>query len=91
MKKNTLQMRFLLRIFVLAVLIVLNLVSFGQDYVLSLYKGEIPNSKKTGQKEKIEKSDITLISNVQDPDIAVYLPSKRFATGQAVVIGRAHV
>ena len=61
-------------------------LSSGQDYTLPLYQGKIPNSKNTDQKEKIEKSDIVLISNVQDPDIAVYLPSKRFATGQAVVI-----
>ena len=60
--------------------------SFSQDFVLPLYRDKIPNSINTGQKEKIEKSDITLISNVQNPDIAVYLPSKRFATGQAVVI-----
>jgi len=60
--------------------------SFSQDFVLPLYCDKIPNSIITGQKEKIEKSDITLISNVQNPDIAVYLPSKRFATGQAVVI-----
>jgi len=60
--------------------------SFSQDFVLPLYNDKIPNSINTGQKEKIEKSDITLISNVQNPDIAVYLPSKRFATGQAVVI-----
>ena len=58
----------------------------GQDYVLPLYNGEIPNSKFTGEKEKIEYKDIVLISNVQDPNIAVFLPSKRFATGQAVVI-----
>lgn len=61
-------------------------LSFGQDFILPLYQGEIPNSKNTGQTEKIEKKDITIISNVQNPDIAVYLPSKRFATGQAVVI-----
>lgn len=58
----------------------------SQEYVLPLYQGEIPNSKKTGSKEKIEIKDITLISDVQDPNIAVYLPSKRFSTGQAVVI-----
>ena len=61
-------------------------LSFCQDFVLPLYSDKIPNSINTGQKEKIEKSDIVLISNVQNPDIAVYLPSKRFATGQAVVI-----
>ncbi len=58
----------------------------GQDFVLPLYSGEIPNSKKTGTPEKIEKKDIIVVSNVQEPNISVYLPSKRFATGQAVVI-----
>lgn len=63
-----------------------SLISAAQDFVLPLYQGEIPNSKNTGQTEKVEKKDITVISNVQTPDIAVFLPSKRFATGQAVVI-----
>lgn len=58
----------------------------SQDYVLPLYEGAIPNSRPTGSTEKIEKSDIVLISDVQIPDIAVYLPVKRYATGQAVVI-----
>jgi len=58
----------------------------GQDYTLPLYTGTIPNSKYTGAQEKIEKKDIIIISNVQTPDIAIYLPSKRFATGQAVII-----
>jgi acetyl esterase/lipase len=62
------------------------LTIYGQDYLLPLYTGTIPNSKFTGAQEKIEKTDIILISNVQTPDIAVYLPSKRFATGQAVII-----
>jgi acetyl esterase/lipase len=62
------------------------LPTHSQNIVLPLYSGTIPNSIKTGQKEKIEKTDITLISDIQNPDIAVYLPSKRFATGQAVVV-----
>ena len=66
--------------------LVSNLALFAQDFRLPLYTGEIPNSIKTDTKEKIETKDIVLISNVQDPDIAVYLPTKRFATGQAVVI-----
>jgi len=61
-------------------------ITSAQEYTLPLYNGAIPNSKSTGQKEKIEKSDITVITNVQVPDIAVYLPTKKFATGQAVVI-----
>jgi len=59
---------------------------YSQDYRITLYSGEIPNSIKTCSLEKIEKKDILRLSNVQNPDIAVYLPTKRFATGQAVVI-----
>ena len=58
----------------------------AQEYTLPLYHNEIPNSINTGQTEKIEKNDIIRISNVQDPDILVFLPDKRSATGQAVVI-----
>ena len=58
----------------------------AQDYRLLLYTGDIPNSKFTGEKEKTVKEDITVISNVQVPDIAVYLPAKKQATGQAVII-----
>jgi len=76
----------LTRLFVLLTFVSLSLFTYGQDYILPLYPGEIPNSIHTGQKEKMEKKDIVLISNVQNPDITVYLPSKRFATGQAVVI-----
>lgn len=60
--------------------------AFGQEYRLPLYYGAIPNSINTGAKEKIDNSRIISISNVQIPDIAVYLPSKRSATGQAVII-----
>jgi acetyl esterase/lipase len=62
------------------------LVISAQEYRLPLYSGTIPNSKNTGQKEKTERTEITVISNVQVPDIAVYLPTKRLSTGQAVVI-----
>lgn len=79
-------MKTLLKPILLGTLVLCNFLLSGQDFILPLYKGEIPNSKETGQTEKIEKKDITIISNVQNPDIAVYLPSKRFATGQAVVI-----
>lgn len=79
-------MKTLLKTILLGTLVSFNFLLSGQDFILPLYQGEIPNSKNTGQPEKIEKKDITIISNVQNPDIAVYLPSKRFATGQAVVI-----
>jgi len=70
----------------LIVVIIQSLSVLGQDYNLPLYNGEIPNSIKTVAIEKTEKKDIILVSNVQTPDIAVFLPTKRFATGQAVVI-----
>jgi acetyl esterase/lipase len=58
----------------------------GQDFRLPLYKGEIPNSKETGSVEKVSRKDIIGITDVQVPDLAVYLPTKRFSTGQAVII-----
>ena len=58
----------------------------AQEYRIPLYTGPIPNSKPGNENERIEKQEITVISNVQVPDIAVYLPTKKLATGQAVVI-----
>jgi acetyl esterase/lipase len=58
----------------------------AQEYKMPLYNGAIPNSKPSSQTEKVEKSDIKWITSVKVPDIAVYLPVKKFATGQAVVI-----
>lgn len=58
----------------------------AQNTNMPLYSGPIPNSKDNGGKEKIDRQDITVISNVQVPGIDIYLPTKRFATQQAVVI-----
>jgi len=63
-----------------------NITISGQEYRFPLYNGVIPNSKPSDIKENVEKRDIIWISNVTVPDIAVYLPVKRYATGQAVVI-----
>jgi len=70
----------------LIILMIASTALTAQEYKIPLYSGTIPNSKAIGQKEKIEKNDITVVSNVQVPDIAVYLPTKKLATGQAVVI-----
>lgn len=73
--------------YLLAVVLVTNyLFAKGQDFVLPLYNGTIPNNLAMEVDEKVTVSDITLISNVSEPLISVYLPSKRFATGQAVII-----
>jgi acetyl esterase/lipase len=74
------------KITIVLAFIVCNLLVSGQEYRLDLYTGSIPNSRNTGHQEKIQKGEITAITDVQMPDIAVYLPTKRFATGQAVII-----
>ncbi len=61
-------------------------LAFGQEQILPLYDGAVPHLKKSGGEEMSEKTDVNRIRDVQHPSIAVYLPSKRFATGQAVVI-----
>jgi acetyl esterase/lipase len=58
----------------------------GQNHKLPLYTETIPNSKHTDTGEIIERTTITFIKNVKEPAIEIYLPSKRFANGQAVVI-----
>ncbi len=61
-------------------------VLLGQDYTLPLWNKNIPNYQPTNEKEIVEKTDITRISYVQNPDIAVFLPSKKNANRQAVII-----
>ncbi|MBN2814651.1 MAG: alpha/beta hydrolase, partial [Bacteroidales bacterium] len=58
----------------------------AQEFQIPLYSGSIPNANTVIIDEKTAISDVKRISHVQVPDIAVYLPSNRFATGQAVVI-----
>ena len=72
--------------FLAMIYLILRSVLYGQDYVLPLYDGQIPSAKSGEGTEKMQRTDIISISNVQVPDIAVYLPSKRFASGQAVIV-----
>ncbi len=54
---------------------------------LPLYpEGAIPNYKDVGEKEVQETGNIMRISKVQEPDITVYLPEGRNASGDAVII-----
>ncbi len=60
---------------------------FAQRYTLPLWKGEIPNSQKSGDVEVYRANNGLMgYSLVQNPDIKVFLPTKRNATGQAVII-----
>jgi len=60
--------------------------TMAQNQVLPLWEGEPPNNRETGEECIFDTSDIVRVRNVQKPDIAVFLPSKKNATGDAVVI-----
>lgn len=60
---------------------------YAQDVRMPLYPANaIPNYKRTAEVEKRDTTGTLRISLVQQPDIAVYLPTRGIATGQAVVI-----
>lgn len=59
----------------------------AQDFTVPLWaEGKVPNYQKTEEKEKRDTTETIHIRLVQSPDITIYLPSKRNATGQAVII-----
>jgi acetyl esterase/lipase len=58
----------------------------AQDTIMPLWSKKIPNQEPSNEKEKIETERFKWISNVQEPTIEVYLPTKSNANGQAVVI-----
>ena len=57
------------------------------DHQLLLWpNGSIPNYQNSGEIEQKEITDCIRLSLVQQPDIAVYLPPKRCASGEAFLI-----
>ncbi|MCA9735361.1 MAG: alpha/beta hydrolase [Deferribacteres bacterium] len=74
------------KIFVFLSFLLAATVCFGQDYTLSLWDENIPNFKNTYESEIREFNKVLSVGNVQNPDITVFLPSAKMATGQAVVI-----
>ncbi len=58
----------------------------AQNQILPLWEGNPPNYRETGEVTIWDTSDIVIVRNVQKPDMAVFLPSKKNATGEAVVI-----
>ncbi len=58
----------------------------AQNRIVPLWQGDPPNYRETGEVTIWDTSDIVRVRNVQKPDIAVFLPSKKNATGEAVVI-----
>ncbi len=61
-------------------------MSFAQTFIMPLWPDKIPNYTETNEFELRDTTDVMRITNVKKPDIAVFLPSKRSETGQAVVI-----
>ncbi|SHJ38252.1 Acetyl esterase/lipase [Arenibacter nanhaiticus] len=59
---------------------------YSQNTALPLWPNKIPNSQESGEEEIVISEDIIRISKVQNPTIEVYLPAKKIATGQAVLI-----
>ena len=62
------------------------LPGISQNQVLPLWEGDPPNYTETGELTIWDTSDIVRVSNVQKPDIAVFLPSKKNTSGEAVII-----
>jgi len=58
----------------------------AQNQIIPLWEGDPPNYTETGEVTIFDTSDIVRVRNVQKPDIAVFLPSKKNSTGKAVVI-----
>jgi acetyl esterase/lipase len=58
----------------------------SQNKILPLWEADPPNYRETGEVTIWDTSDIVRVRLVQKPDIAVFLPSKKNASGEAVVI-----
>ncbi|WP_312077284.1 alpha/beta hydrolase [Chryseobacterium sp.] len=70
-------------------LLTLSLLSFTKIYsqeIIPLWGEQIPNQKVTQEKETSVEKTIIWIENIQKPTLEIYLPSKKIATGKAVVI-----
>lgn len=63
------------------------LFAVSQNIVVPLWpEGRVPNYRQTGETEIRDTGETIHIRLVQSPDITVFQPSKRSATGQAVVV-----
>src|SRR6056297_259435 len=71
---------------VVLVLLLTNQI-MSQDTIMPLWsEGKIPNHIETDEREVRSSTDIVRISKVQQPSLEVYLPAKKHATGEAVLI-----
>ena len=70
---------------VLALLFLVSINVTAQE-ILPLYRGDVPNSKKTTSNNVGESYASGMYQNVTKPTLEIYLPAKDKATGAAVVI-----
>ncbi len=75
----------MVRYFVIYLFILVNGI-IAQDFTLPLWTHGIPNQNNIKVPEQIDTTEIIMIRKVDKPDIAVYLPSKKYATGKAVIV-----
>ena len=66
-------------------LLFVNATLQAQEIKIPLWE-QVPNQLKTNFNEEVENRNILWITQVQQPNISVYLPSKQHATGQALLI-----
>jgi acetyl esterase/lipase len=72
--------------YLLILFIFMTLHTFGQK-IVSLYEGQIPNSKPSADKEKTSiNGGITVVDQISKPTLSIYLPNEKSATGAAVII-----
>jgi len=75
------------RILILSIpIMLLSTLSFGQDFTIPIWSADIPNSQVSDEKLDYGDRDIVWMTGVQTPDIAVFLPTEKTATGQGVLI-----
>ncbi|SNZ01517.1 alpha/beta hydrolase [Flagellimonas pacifica] len=60
--------------------------SYSQGDIIPLWPNGVPNQQKTNESETQNRDDILWIENVQQPTLEVFLPTKRNATGKAMII-----
>jgi acetyl esterase/lipase len=74
-------------LFFVCAILLFNYATQAQQHLIPLWPaGKVPNHKSVGETEKRDTGATIHVTNVQQPDIAVFLPARRNATGQAVII-----
>lgn len=72
--------------FILAIFFSMPFLNFAQNHTLNLWSGTPPIQKEMDLQEEAVQEGILRISNVQSPQIEVFLPTAQTATQQAVLI-----